>query len=948
MESQVRVLWRRASARALYALGGVAVFTVVLLVSGWVWPGGSVPFATAGQPTAHGKFDGSAVPFPLPRRGARLTPLLWSRMLRLPPPAVLARRSGAVSPVHPQTETRATSSATTADLAGGLSGGWPLNLSGSPLALAPTPSTPPPPCTPGTNVTNVSPPTVSPTTAYEGDTITSSTGSWTSCGGVQPSTFFYQWLRNGSPISGATSSSYVVQVADIGQTLKSEVMACADSCSSTYVQSSNYVIPRDKPYVPTNLSPPEAGAVETTAPTFSATFSDPLGESGTVYYVVVTDPGNQVVTSGFGNLVASGSTSSWTITTALSDGQSYCYSAQGENTDGYFSDAAGACFTVDLGVPAPTLTSPANLATLGSVTPVLSASDSDTSPLYYEFQVASDSGFANLLEDSWAPTTNTFTVPPGDLQDGGTGYWRVRVQDGNGLVSGWSSTFSFTIQVQKLGLRGYWPIWSHGPLAVNEANGNLVVSLPTPSYPTAVGTLGFSLAYNSQSTTSSPGLGTGWTLVPGDGSMTPPVKLIDHNNYAPSFAAAEIVWPDGSSDYYNQVGGSNAYLPSPADGSQLTKNSDGTWTLVDSDGTIYTFGAESSGVSLLATAQTAATKSGNGLLTYSYSAGEIAGLSFKQTATSTAETLTFAWNCTGGLLCVTGPDQKTWTYTANGSNEITGVSDPLPRQLMALSYTGSLINKIQNADDLDPSHASPGYNGQHSVQVTYSGNKVACVIDGPFSSSSQAATAQPSCAGTSPASESTWSFNYAPTCPTLKAPATSHTISQGTAVGCTTLTNPRQQPSGPGITVLYDNLGRPLEYDDARLGSGQERISLLQYDKQNRLAWSEDPDGNPTDYTYDPLSGALLTVTGPRPDGINGTQPRPVTTYRYDEQTIGTANTAGNPLTGLAASYWTNTATLTGQPVVRETDPTPDSGQTGFSFSAGSGWPPSVMEPASG
>jgi len=959
MESQGRGSWGRVSVNAVRALGGVAILMVVMLVSGWVWPGDSAPLGAAGQPSSNpikaiaaagvggrGKFDGSAIPFPLPRRGARLTPLMWSRMLRLPPPAVLARRLGVVSPVQPQSGSKIAPSGTTAVLAGGLFDGWPSNVSAAPLGFAPQPAGPPPPCTPGSNVVNTSAPTVSgPSTTYEGDTITSSTGTWTSCGNVQPSSYLYQWLRNGSPVSGATSSSYVVQVADIGQTVKSSVMACTDAaCSSSYVASSNYIIPRDKPYVPTNLSPPEGGVVQTTTPTFSATFSDPLNESGTVYYVVVTDPGNQVVTSGFGNLVASGSTSSWTITTALSDGQSYCYSAQGENTDGFFSSAAGACFTVDLGVPAPTLSSPGNAATLASVTPVLSASDSDTAPLYWEFQVARDSGFATLLEDSWAPTTNTFTVPPGDLQDGGTAYWRVRVEDGSGLESAWSSTFSFTVQLQKLGLRGYWPIWSHGPLAVNQANGNLVVSVPTPSYPTAVGSLGFSLTYNSQSTTSSPGLGTGWTLVPGDGSMTPPVKLIDHNNYAPIFAAAEIVWPDGSSDYYNQVGGSSAYLPSPANGSQLTKNPDGTWTLVDSDGTIYTFGTESSGISLLTTAQTAATHSGNGLLTYNYLNGEIAGLSFKQTPTSTAETLTFTWNCSNGLLCVTGPDQKTWTYTANGTNEITGVSDSLPRQLMALTYTGGLITKIQNANDLDPSHASPGYNGQHSVQLTYGGNKVACVFDGPISSSSQAATAQPSCAGSSPASESTWSFNYTLTCPALKAPALStHAVGQGTAVGCTTLTNPRQQPSGPGITVLYDNLGRPLEYDDARLGSGQERISLLQYNNENQLAWSEDPDGNPTDYSYDPLSGVLLTSTGPRPDGINGTQPRPITTHRYDEQTIGTASTAGNPLTGLAGSYWTNTTTLTGQPVARETDPAPGSGQTGFSFSVGSGWPPSAV-----
>src|SRR5581483_7850057 len=63
--------------------------------------------------------------------------------------------------------------------------------------------------------------------------------------------------------------------------------------------------------------------------------------------------------------------------------------------------------------------------------------------------------------------------------------------------------------------------------------------------------------------------------------------------------------------------------------------------------------------------------------------------------------------------------------------------------------------------------------------------------------------------------------------------------------------------------------------------------------------------------------------------------------YRYDEQTIGTASSWGNPLTGLAGTYWTNSTTMTGLPVAKETDPAPGSGTTSFSFSSGSGWPPS-------
>jgi len=49
-----------------------------------------------------------------------------------------------------------------------------------------------------------------------------------------------------------------------------------------------------------------------------------------------------------------------------------------------------------------------------------------------------------------------------------------------------------------------------------EANGNLVVSPPGPSYPTAVGTIAAAPAYNSLDKKDR-GLGVGWTLACQDG-----------------------------------------------------------------------------------------------------------------------------------------------------------------------------------------------------------------------------------------------------------------------------------------------------------------------------------------------------------------------------------------------------------------------------------------------
>ncbi len=75
-------------------------------------------------------------------------------------------------------------------------------------------------------------------TAQEGQTVTCSTGTWT---GTPTITYAYQWKRNGSSIIGANTSSYLLSVFDVGQSITCTVTATNSGGSSS--ATSNTITP---------------------------------------------------------------------------------------------------------------------------------------------------------------------------------------------------------------------------------------------------------------------------------------------------------------------------------------------------------------------------------------------------------------------------------------------------------------------------------------------------------------------------------------------------------------------------------------------------------------------------------------------------------------------------------------------------------------------------------
>jgi hypothetical protein len=111
---------------------------------------------------------------------------------------------------------------------------------------------------------NSSVPTIS-GTAQVGQTLTATNGTWTH----NPTSFTYQWKRAGTPIAGATASTYVPVAADVGNTLTVFVVATNSGGSSSPATSAATSSVID--IIPANSSVPTISGTAQVGQTLTAT-----------------------------------------------------------------------------------------------------------------------------------------------------------------------------------------------------------------------------------------------------------------------------------------------------------------------------------------------------------------------------------------------------------------------------------------------------------------------------------------------------------------------------------------------------------------------------------------------------------------------------------------------------------------------------------------------------
>jgi predicted phage tail protein len=207
----------------------------------------------------------------------------------------------------------------------------------------------------------------------------------------------------------------------------------------------SFVVDATPPDAPTLQSPANWKRINYSWP---LDWSDVSDDSGVNYQLQIDDSPN--FSSLLVDYTAIG-TSTFTLSAedGLADGGWYYWRVRAVDGVGNASAwTSRGAFKLDTTAPdLPELVSPGEGATTGK-TPTLDWSDvTDISTVHYQLQVDNDSDFSSpVIYKTWV-SVSEYTVAAWQALPAGTYYWRVIAIDGAGNDSGWTTAWSFTVEV---------------------------------------------------------------------------------------------------------------------------------------------------------------------------------------------------------------------------------------------------------------------------------------------------------------------------------------------------------------------------------------------------------------------------------------------------------------------------------------------------------------------
>ena len=628
--------------------------------------------------------------------------------------------------------------------------------------------------------------------AYVGDTLRTTAGTWTVCG-TTINYYIYEWLRAGgsiytSPHTTATTNDHVTVIADLGATMQSRVQACSnlDGCSSTALSSNSISAINRAPAVPTSPSPAN-GSILNSPVTLSGLFSDAdTGQTGHLQFFISGNGG-----SPWGSTVSSGQAS--TVPVSLTPGTTYTWYAKATDLGAYAAQISGATatysFTVNSAPANPTSLAPANGRIENSEAPTLSStySDSQSQSGYVNYTVkrASDnvvvaSGHGPSVASG---STSSWTVPSGSLVAGTSYNWYAQAVDALGLTSASVGPTSY-IDQYRYGLRRQFTyqeqqIDDQESLSVNVANGNLVLSANDLQLP---GIAGFDLRlpryfnslYASSQSLGNPLLANGWEQVPNIGIFpNGDIRYAGLSGYEVTFVK------NGSS--YSSPPGIDATLSKPDANYLLTFHQSGEQQKFDSTGALLAY----------------LDKNGN-TISFNRAGGQITSIT-----DSFGRSTSFTYNGSNQLTTITDPLNHTYQYGYTSGN-LTSFTDPA-NKVTAYAYNGS--NQLTQATDPQG----------HATKIAYDANKRVSSI--------------------------TTGLDYSGSCPGgTSCPVTSFSYGVVGQSFCATPTTKVTDPNGGATYYCFDGRLRVTKVQDPSLS-----VSSTDYTSANGGSNCTDGNGNTLD-----------------------------------------------------------------------------------------------------